>query len=1590
MVNCERPMPQRTDARLPEHLTLAALRSALAGLRLIPRTVDAGQMLPEIPRQARSIIDGTRVRSVEPEAAAFLGALLSWIRTHQPAGFELTIRVSAELEALGISSHRWPSGLSLTDLDAHRPTTLMLPPVVVELPASYPAHDIATSHAMRRNVRLAAQQLAQALKRRSAVSADIGPLASLLDDFLEETLLNVYEHAYLDAEVPRHVWCAASIQRLSAKRIAAIAGESSGDWFRGEHERRSSHVMQVTVADAGLGIPNTLAGEHRRRYPEQWTGIGTQYLKGYARLHSAIIDWAVRSPFSSRKHTSDFSDESLAQLWRGLYRISDRAAQFGALLTIQSGFGTFASQEAVRGSGSTLKPWPGTLLTLRVGLPASLRVPVVRVENEDLVTPAANISIAAQRRTAVITGREPTRIRDYCSGARLDMEAGLRTEPLSSHINLFAAVVHPNVMFSSVNAVESDIGESHAASTRGTDTEAMVVTLVRTTSLPGVLPVHLFLDCTPDILEAANNTLGTLAEDEPRPAIAGFIEPGSSRVSWVGHCVGVPDEAHLFNSGDLSGASPVPLWLRELAVAYRSAVLIEETPGQWRAELTLPGRMDFRTQLDLQREALSSIGSLGHCSWLWKSDVYAHLTASGHAVAESLIPYELLVADPLAEAVIVAAIAERIGPRPPDVRPIVIVPPGDLRYLFAKRVLRRAPDLAAHLEQWQSGRSFLPSRRYIVLTDVLVTGRSLQHMLDSMPPHAHVEDIICCADLRAPNDDSPLPRRGPVVTSILLRWPCPRPLKLGERPTEDTGEATAARFATLETPCPSADAAAGGFSAFLNSQFFVHGLARIGKVFTAVRYDLRRLLMDVSFREVLAQRVADTIALILRGRPTRHVIVCVRDESSLLPYLPDLGRQIDRSLRRRGINDVGLRIASLTTIVRGPRQTFAGSLETVLRTAVTVDSPSVATLLDEPVVPLGEDSTVVFLDNSAITGRAAREFCLKCAGSTVAAVPRAILLMPIINRLSPAEDEFVDAIAGLSSGLKTIKVFTDSVVQLRTRYYPRLQDAIAYQLISNVLSRLEHAAHEYNALGEWTRKLKERWKRAAAGDVGQLQVPLAVDDLPPIPLDVTVIRCRQLIGLEEQGIAIRPSLVIAMKAIIERGDHAGLITMFAVEPELLSGSLIAGAFLDDILRIALQLLEPTSPLAVRLNALWVLLVCQQPFVANAKAIARRALIDPDLTLPWLGLVLAGLGEVDRNTLAERVKGLNIPQTSASITALHIVEAERTLAQVVSPQTMEQARDCLYGLLRECRPTHVGDRFSGWWQIGYVVSAMKKAPAYLPPESDLAGRHWIWAESFLSKDLLPAIQALRLLYGDAISDERSLAKARLATVATFSSARRLAQSLDPASRRDFVEAWETLETLTFEGSLERAMIASDAVLTGRVERGIVAGVLATHVIDPFLAVLTFLDALRIPLRINGGIDWLHSNFDFSERSPSDAVATVRTLWSRGPVIPLVMRHASLVRQALDIVTANIHAHADQTKPIVVRGRGTETRLIIEVLNRVSSRSRPGSKRGLVELRGLMRAMDGEFTRIGSTTGMFGVRLSLPVRDLRIPFPGAPNA
>lgn len=997
-----------------------------------------------------------------------------------------------------------------------------------------------------------------------------------------ESSLNVFEHAYRVSE-KRLVFGALTVSpvpRRDQLGPLAYASPEELDWFDANY--KAGLMLELTISDFGFSVPFTLWPDFKRNHADVFTslsryGLGTREgQSARAQLHQQITLWAFNH-MSSRKGSKDFFEEHARYNWRGLSRALNSASRLNACIVVRSGQARsgYAFQDHL-GRVLTIesqmhREFPGTALVLRFPLP-----------------PPAPRRLANRARAY-----RALRVDDLVTQDRIgevEPSTGASVEASMS------AVVYPFY-----NLKDTDVKK--------------VLDRMRSAP-PQKIVLNLF--CYPDSFVSLDElrvfSIDILDLDQGVPRLTGFWAP-DQRILWK--FVGALPESvrRLIEQLELTGVAyfdeggPENALATQLHRVYGS--IFQVTQGTIRMT-TFDSDLDPGTADDALSMAFDIWLLTGQEGWVFEDPDQVYRLPTGRLVRRFASVFKLLLSnDMLSQAVSLKLRHLLLANRPFRTKPVVLIAHSEASYFVARMLLkdkhvptevyvRKLPDL-------------IPENTSIyVFADAVYKGETLSNLLRSVDVY---QEIICVLDLRNKSMVSKIDK-----FISLLRYPFDSGEVSSEGGLEGRRELEVDAVTHIPEEGPRSERIRIGTSH--ERDLFVDdsaGILRYGIHWANARVHSVSLSVS-SLLEHYQERVLVWLSEIVEKFVNNHsgmsepleLVIFTRYEASVGRMVPELCRRL-----RGKYKGFVTRIFSvvLPFAPTEPREVF-GRISGDLLTGIAEALPDRLQFTFE----IPANFVALFLDDHCVTGNNLRNFLIKSMTSRAGHMPKAILAVPIVSRLGPGEEFFFSTLCShLSSP-------SDNAIQVPFRFHClfRLQvrsaDTVQSTSAFNFLARCLSGGQLMNErMLRYLGDIKMSLESMPAGKV--IRHPFyrgrSVGERSVSP---RVVRIRHLIALHQQNVGVLGELLREGYRAFDDGDY-GLLTLFAVEPVLLSTPAIHKAWGHDLAALAVGCLKASDHLGEKSDALTVLALTFEDIAARLVELLPFICVGRDLVDQLLVLLI---------------------------------------------------------------------------------------------------------------------------------------------------------------------------------------------------------------------------------------------------------------------------------------------------------------------------------------------------------------------------------
>jgi hypothetical protein len=1621
---------QRPNVVLPKYLTIEGLHLAFSDVPITAASTEDLNMLPSFRPRSPFRIDGSRLMGGTPEAMCYLAALMRWLR-HQVPDYVVVDSPSHSLATECGLDERLSARPFETDAELRPSESFLLPVHELAIPEySNVATDASKND--RTDIRSIAGRVAEcaALAFEPNDASEI--VRKAVAECVWESLLNVYEHAY--ERMPsafRPAWVAASVvSRAGIERDLQTPGSEPRtqrrtpaelEWLAEQAASRSKFVLEIGIADAGIGVPASLGNRFLELHPGYRRGLAQKGRSHWSPIHDDVLRWAL-SPYGSRKQRSDYRTAALAEAWRGLYRVLYRARRCNGFVVLRSGLGAighaFGPQRTRElghndlGLERAKTSWPGTAVRLLIALPFLDDIP--ELHREWAAAPAhisSYVLVDAKARES-LRANQPDFERYRTAVDAALSEAFRASDRIAegdlSTANQLVGIVHPAVSLIGGDAATVRAADDVTVVSSEDDQAAELLHILGRRGCPGLIPVHLFLNVTEGAVELAAAMfsrppapmeMDRRLEDDTIPSVVGFARPRTGEISWFIHVTGAPEEMQLAASGEMhvSNSDHAPASISELQATYPGICNSDET-GTIR--LVLPRTVSVPSTAQAMTRLLPALASLSESetrSWYWQSrnpKKEILRTAKGRYVGQYASVYRLCATFSVVDDVLTGVIERLVLPQLQSAQRAVLFPASrTTAYLLARRIAHRIgrpiklavvhPDDIHRIRDGDSVFAF---------TDLVYAGDHLRQCLETVASTRNFAGVISCVDARPRDPDGPLT---PALDQLgsrafsLCRWPFDPPFTASDVKDSETfivdpltneildrnAEQEAAAYASLLWRSPESGQGDPEWAGLLDGSMFRYGFQKVGGRVQVVRCPIVGILDNPKVLDFLVARMAGDADL--PAKTSRDIVLFARDESDLWNRIQGVAAGF-LSWLRRDTQWVGrLFIAPVLTTRFGERQLIRHQVGTSLLEARTANADQTGAVHvslftggtgDLP----HEGFHAIFIDNAAVTGRAIRDFAVALANLEGPTTAASLQLLPLVDRLSPSEERLLRKVTGVSRRQASdvpIRLTFSSVVQLRVRSYVDFRQTAFYRRMDEVFRRADEVADR--ALTIWLARFRRSLERLAERETDPREGAPFGSEPDNVLVTVDAVYLRHLLAIAQQGIPVVENIISVVRRIVSARDVTAL-TVFALEPDLLSDEVVAHSFGSDIAELAWDAIQTDHSLAIRTNALLVLGLQPGSFGARAGEVARVAAADAELRPLWLTLCVAALDGVERHRLISATldslasfEGVG-DQRPAVGDVVRMLRVERFVEGMLIPRNEAEAKTAVWHLLRHTRARHGDDGFGSWWRIRSVALAMEGNPSYKPTAAEFSEITWHNAERLLREVIYPGAAGLAILaHAHSRVDRRTILRELKELIAAFGRAKDIADrlGLGEAVQNAFVAAWRDVRRWSFDASVDVLLTRQGESLLANRRRSripLLDFLLPEVVVEPIALLAHALadevssnQPLSLQITTRSGVV-LENTASLTEQ-----FVWLNRRWETGPAIPTLWHGSHSLRQAYKILAENVRRHADRSRPLTIEVHENEKALSIALITERANPPRPGDLRGTGQVRQLFEAIGGTF-------------------------------
>lgn len=1015
----------------------------------------------------------------------------------------------------------------------------------------------------------------QDLKHSS--SSEVAFAAKLLFD---EALLNVFEHAYLQGQdkIAFGAITVTPVPRGDQLRKLAYVTNEEAEWFN--QFTGSGLMLEVAVADYGSNIPFTLWQAFKNEFPNQFakremSSLGSQAGRlQRALLHHQISIWAFNHK-STRKRRNEFLNELAFLNWRGLHRAMNTAARLSGCVVIRSGLArtgyAFFGDESLQLSPPTASKqheFPGTSLTLRIPIPKT-------------------------RRTSIVAGiRE-----DAAKGNVIRIAKALAARDVST--------IKPEDFAGRVTFV----GVAQAFKTF--KTEEIISLLETTLSMPPhIIPIYFFAEIEPI---TALSQLCAFHESKLGPPRLVAFWKAEQRLIW--RFVGVMP-------------SQVRAMIEELEEKGRSSIGVDVVNRAFAESLA----RSYSPYIELNGDSISLLPFKAHVStdsihdalqcgfelwaannnkpWLFNEPRKFVRLMTGRLIKQYISVFRLLDSDEFLAREVGRTFTSLLSRLQHDYPNLCIVTDSEASYFIARMLLqdhRPSPDIYVGT----SPKRGISPRPKIVFIDAIQKGDTLRSLIKKTK---EVQAVICCLDLRPDkqaDSDSLLP-----IKHGLLRYPFD--------PQQTAEEVITEKDIVLEVDAVTHIPEEGAQPEVLSlgttkdrerfilshSQLFRYGYQRRTGRIDVVRLSVTGMV-DEHKTELL-----DWVEAIIRTELTKtslqdqilDAVIFVRTEATIKNIVPEIAERLRGAFAFERVFRAML--PSVSSIAgelfgRPTPELFYGLEQVEGQRELFGTAPA--------------KFMALYLDDASVTGKSLLNFLNRVSLARVEQLPSLILAIPIVSRLSPAEEIFFGdvckQIAPRHEPLREITFSLAHLFRLQVRSFDIIESTPAYQLILRLASNkswfdprllkyVDTLESNIKSLSPTIREDTTNSKLSRHPFYSGIQYEDEVSS-------ARVIRIRHLIALQEQNLGV---LSVLLHELLEafKGNDYGLLTMLALEPSLIEVPPLSKGARHDITRLAMNAILGEASSATKSDALCVLALQGQVLIDRLPELLPSVGNDDDL------------------------------------------------------------------------------------------------------------------------------------------------------------------------------------------------------------------------------------------------------------------------------------------------------------------------------------------------------------------------------------------
>ena len=1597
-------------ATLPKYLALKNLKSELNRFPLVAEGSDLGlrPLFKPKPNQKSVFLDFREVERATAEATVCSQALLSWMRNESAnPGIRLETPGAELLEAQPTGrgeEHRKLIGSRLILNEAFQIPSLL---------GAYSVDDTSSASptaALRASVERLTGEILARIGPYVGQYLVLDLISDFIWEALLNIQQHAYPSSLTSGSQTAWIVCRIYGVRSFVETFR-VNSESrpEQDWIKST-ALNSDAVIELAIADNGIGIPNSLERAFMLANAEFVSKLAEiRPGQRHQRIHDACLVWAL-SPYSTRKSHDEFPTKEYGEIWRGLYRIlynSNRAAAFLSLASGIGKIGSASSPEKLTRLAATddfkvaiSRPWPWTAISLRIPL-ANSSLKSVRRGNAEQISTISNplqfdevIYLDSPDRAIVIqpldrsdsrSGQNEIALQTYLKSANDRIHKAIFVVPSDEAVAEFVkterklvALVHPATTFRSSEEIPSSGTTSHGGSPPEyrKALEHVIKKLILRNADPIVVPVHFMLGVDTDLINTVYDSIridNSVPGKSSRPFLAGVVVPGTNRVHWISS---VPRQASA-PSANHDGEIPT-IW-NEFSNYFPGVPISDHS-----SSVDIPVEIS-RLDLDeialnvLRRLAKGEQGSRKAVPWYWEASVsregklrQAVKTNSNHFVSKYLSVFGLCEAEPVYFRLIARSLLATLR-KFTLAENVILVPDTDTSsYILAQRLsdLWRATNGEFPEIVHPRNRSTFDfsGKDVLIFADVMFFGSSIKHVIADIESACTKGrgrpkriEYFACLNLSSqkvaltffeeelvPNYAISWSFTDAICTDITEEEKA-KALRVDPISNELIPEELASEWNQFQyIVCNKLELGKIGddIGRHLQPRSFQYGLQRLDHRYHLVRWSTRQFEPSNALFAIFSRIVAAASSQMLQEQSQGgDVVVFIRSSTSLRSVARAFVEAISTNIRTDG----KFFLAEIETQIYQGKQLLRRGIELAIENAIPLaDLTKGSRLFDESAGP-SQGFLAIYLDNSAVSGRALREFVSSFSYGSGRAKPSAVLLCPVVSKLSPNQERFFRQVEGYStqikgpttidqdiSGQATLKLRLLSLLQLRLRTYARLEHTAFFARLKLFVERGQPQCRgEIEGLFAELQKFMSRVSLEEFNSIIQCPFTCLLPEREQGNQDVSleVISLRQLLALRQQGGPFSADILRIAREIVESNDIS-LLTVLALEPDLLDDDAIIRLLRKEIAGLCVRALETSESTSIdKANALWVIAQIPIEFEASVELIVRALKDDQALLRIWFALAQHHFPPAISQRIATRFLQ-HVTTVTSDSPLLHYVESIFRTDLIFSdvtlqddnnsgPLTREEAIRFLTKFIRDSRFKHGISGFAQWQDIRLALTLDPPYGSVLDIEKNWNSEG---IKELLKFSIFPALKALtRLNPGTRQKFRTSIESAveRFTKLDAYMSSKERLLENDEKVFSVFANHWNDLMESTFCYPWDDLVSQNSSLVLRTSARqapvGLAPALLDSEIFaftqDPLACLIHTLEwvlgenrTYNLKVAVT---NFIHIQENYSSE---DLRLVIQRMWQQCTCVPICWGVSNQVRTAFDIWAKNIRKYSDSDWPI----------------------------------------------------------------------------